>query len=218
MTPIIIGAGGVASYMLPVLLKMFRPEIAWLFDADTLEERNLDRQQFNAKYVGHNKAEALVKTIGASKLVKVIPNYFTADSEIPRKADTVICIADNHLARKAALEVADAKFLPCVIGGNEYFDSEAYIYLSRWKGTKADPRVRYPDILTDRAGSPLVSCTGEAQKASPQLALANQRCATQILSLIYILEELTGDKAANYPIELSTSKYGSRNLLLKDVL
>ena len=187
--PLIIGAGGVASYLLPVLLKTFRPEALTIVDKDILEERNLDRQLFDAAHIGINKAEALVQTVFPKQdeiPVNIIAAWFTDMLDLPEGIDCIICVADNHLARKHALERADALRIPCFIGGNEYLDNEAYAYYPHWKGTDADPRTRYPEIVsTDGEDSP-AACTGVAQQSSPQLAVANIGCAAKLLHLLWV--------------------------------
>jgi len=186
MDVLIIGAGGVASYLLPVLLRTFREDKFIVMDGDTLEERNLDRQQFSTDYIGENKAEALTKT-QMSAMTDFIPRFFRGSAhELGDYAKTIfyiICVADNHEARKNALALADDLGKPVFIAANELFDSEAYVYLPQWKGTPRDPRVLFPNILTDTTGSPL-HCQ-EQQEASPQLALANFAGAAKLACMVW---------------------------------
>lgn len=199
--PVIIGAGGVASYLLPVLLKSFKPSSITIVDKDTLEQRNLDRQMFRATDVGKNKAEALMGTVlginpilskhntftQAGLTVRVIKEWFTSAMALPEDTDAIICVADNHMARHAALTVADERGIMAYVGGNEYLDSQAFAYHPEWKGSKRDPLVRNPNIATDESGSPF-RCTGDAQEASPQLAVANLNCAAKLLHLMWVYE------------------------------
>ena len=191
--PLIIGAGGVASYLLPVLLKTFRPQSLTIIDKDVLEERNLDRQMFDPEQVGENKAHALMWTdavINAAPKLNsnIIKDWFTDATVIPDDIDAIICVADNHLARHAAMVKAYELNVHCYIGGNEYFDSQAFVAHKNWIGTEKDPLVRYPNIATDTHGSPLHNCTGEAQISDPQLAIANQACASKLLHLLWLYE------------------------------
>jgi len=190
--PIIIGAGGVASYLLPVLLKTFRPAALTLIDKDILEERNLDRQMFDAEYVGKNKAWSLWQTTTMNDemgddSVNILEDWFTDSTVLLEDVDAIICCADNHEARYAAIKRANDLGIYAYIGGNEYLDSQAYVYHRDWVGTKRDPLVRYPNIATSLEGSP-INCTGEAQVASPQLAIANFSCAAKLLHLLWIYE------------------------------
>jgi len=197
---LIAGAGGVTSYLLPVLLKTFQPEKVTLVDKDILEQRNLDRQQFNADAVGEYKAKALADMYNVDHRAE----WFTTNTDA-RRYDLLICACDNHKARRDVLTVADMEQIPAIIGGNEYFDAEAYLYLPSWRGSPKDPRVFYPDIMLDNSGSPL-NCTGELQEAFPQLALANMTCATHILHLMWTLFKSNADWE-HRPHRFSTTEY-----------
>ncbi len=187
--PLIIGAGGVASYLLPVLIKAFKPAALTIIDKDVLEPRNLDRQLFSSAFVGRNKADALLATCGVPETIEVtvLREWFSDSTQLPDGIDAIFCVADNHLARLDAILLADRIAIRAYIGGNEYFDNEAYVYDPLWVGTEKDPRVRYPSILTDHDGSP-INCTGAAQIATPQLAVANMGCAAKLLHLAWTYE------------------------------
>lgn len=212
--PVIIGAGGVASYLLPVLLKTFKPEKLTLIDKDVLEERNLDRQMFNPIQVGEDKADALLGLHGLldDRKFRSILEWFSDSTVLPDDVDAIICCADNHEARYAAINRARDLGIMAYIGGNEYLDSQAYAFKREWVGTQKDPLVRYPNIATDHEGSPF-RCTGEAQIASPQLAIANFACAAKLLHLLWVYErwlpknraDLTEASIALLPCELFTS-------------
>jgi len=180
---LIIGAGGVTSYLLPVFLKTFRETEVVLMDGDKLEARNLDRQLFSHSLVGTNKAQALIY-MQEDAPITGISKFFTGECH-GHQFDAVICCADNHEARKNALQFADDRRIPCFIGGNEYFDSQAMFYDSSMVNSPADPRVKFPEILTDKTGSP-TSCQGVEQESSPQLAIANHTCASFILQLLWV--------------------------------
>ena len=59
---VIVGAGGVTSYMLPALKNSFDLHLT-IFDGDRLEKHNLDRQLFRNNQVGEFKARALLSLI-----------------------------------------------------------------------------------------------------------------------------------------------------------
>jgi molybdopterin/thiamine biosynthesis adenylyltransferase len=226
--PLIIGAGGVASYLLPVLLKSFRPEKLTIVDKDILEERNLDRQMFEEDSIGQNKAVALINQYSAIYTRKgsakgchaveftCIESWFTAETPVPDDIDAIICCADNHMARFEAAKLAHTKEISAYIGGNEYLDSQALVYHAMWAGTTRDPLIRYPNIRIDHTGSP-TACTGEATVSSPQLAVANMNCAAKLLHLMWVYErwlptavigKLPSEREEiinNLPVELFTS-------------
>jgi molybdopterin/thiamine biosynthesis adenylyltransferase len=180
----IIGCGGVGSWLVPKLAKLVPTKDIILMDGDVLEEKNLDRQLFDPHCIGMNKAEALAERYG---IPHAVPEYFSPGSIEPWAGDILFVCADNHAARRAALHTADALGCKVIVGANEYTDAEAYIYHRDWKDTGNDPRVFYPDILTDRSGDPLapVGCTGEAAVASPQLVLANDWASGLMLHLFW---------------------------------
>lgn len=227
--PLIIGAGGVASYLLPVLLKTFRPQALTIVDKDILEKRNLDRQMFDASQVGTSKAGAL-HTLHQKTWLEfckpergkgffVLEDWFSDSTVLPDGIDAIICCADNHEARHSAIKRAYVLDCHAYIGGNEYLDSQAYAYHPSWIGTPKDPTVRYPEITTSHEGSPF-RCTGDAQIASPQLAIANFACAAKLLHLLWLYEvwlpnnrhELDPKTISGLPYEMFTSLTENSNL------
>lgn len=200
----VIGAGGVASYLIPVLIKSLQSTFLEIWDKDILEERNLDRQLFDPSMVGMNKAEALLKTC-RSTLGKHKPEFFKRTSQLDSETNLIICICDNHPARNASLQKSDEIGIPVIIGANEYFDSEAYIYFPEWKNTQQDPRIRYPEIKTNKEGDPL-GCQGKIQVVHPQLAIANQGAASKIMHLLW--SWMVFENEGQYlPYELSSNLF-----------
>jgi molybdopterin/thiamine biosynthesis adenylyltransferase len=175
LNTIIVGAGGVASYMLPALNNSFELN-AVLVDGDILETHNLDRQIFSKKDIGKNKAAAL---IAHNNFRDVVPleEYIEDDFCFKHRdavdgCDLVICLVDNHPARRAALTIAREAKIPILICANEYSTSQVQ-YWHPELGEEIAPDVRYPEIATSDHGSP-INCTGEALESTPQLAIANQ--------------------------------------------
>lgn len=113
------------------------------------------------------------------------PKWFVEGEPPSQGADLIICVADNHTARRAALQAADQANIPCIIGGNEYYDSQAIWVEPDDFYTKRNPFERYPEMLTDTSMNP-VRCQGEALMSTPQLAIANMRCASHILDLLWL--------------------------------
>lgn len=185
---LIVGAGGVSSYMMEPLLKSFDIESLTIMDGDILEERNLDRQLFNEEDIGEPKAIALsakYRHAGLNPLSRV--QYLKRVEDISEDYDVILCNVDNHPARRVCLEIADAKDIPVIMAGNEYFDSQVMLYLgSLWRGGDADPRVNFPEILTDDRGDP-TACQGEEQELHPQLAIANFSAASLALDMLWRL-------------------------------
>lgn len=186
---LIVGCGGVASWLLPVLVKLAgiaetKPNII-LMDGDKLETRNLDRQLFDLSQVGQFKATALADKYKEYNL-RPVTEYLGIGYESPRHS-LIFCCADNHAARCRSMDLVDDRGGRAIIGGNEYTDSDAYLYEPEFAGTSLDPRVYFPELLTDKTGDPTtpVSCQGEAAVASPQLVLANFSAANHMLQLFW---------------------------------
>ena len=209
MKIIVIGAGGVGSWLVPQLTRLKHRPIIW--DGDTLEDKNLDRQLFDSDQIGMNKAEAMAQIYE----VEAVPRWFHADADglDVSKGDWLFCCADNHRARRECLAVCDDSGATSIIMGNGYTDADAYLYKQEWEGTPADPRVRYPSILTDQADDPITAqgCTGHAQIASPQLVLANVRAADHGLHLFWFhhteLKKMKSMDQLLLPVENGSSKF-----------
>lgn len=189
---VVVGCGGVASYMMPAFIKLLaqtehKPTLI-LYDGDTIEERNLERQLFDDSHIGMNKATALCSLLTDDYPIEVVEHYLSNGEEIPGDgAILFIGCADNHAARRAILDAVDRGEGYAVIGGNEYTEAEAYYYDQSLKDTPLDPRKYIPSILTDDSGDPTrpAGCTGLAAVAAPQLVLANFSAANSIMWMVW---------------------------------
>ena len=199
----IIGAGGVGSWLMPALVKLVpNTDTITIWDGDTLEEGNMDRQLFDMRDIGENKARALSKKYSDEAACRILveTRYFMRTSapilsglsDEERKETFFLGCADNHPARREILELCDMEGCQAIIGGNGYTDADAYYYHRDQMGSYCDPREYYPDILTDNTGSPVHAdgCTGEAQKETPQLVLANMWAAAHMMHLLWYHTEI----------------------------
>lgn len=193
MTVFLVGCGGIGGWLGQVLAKTLTPDdTLHLFDADTIEERNIDRQLFGKQDIGKGKVYALRNRVAHPRVpkIEVHETWFTADVmarlelEVP---DVIMVGADNNAARTMALDTADRHQIPCIVAANEYDDAEAYIYMPPWLGSRNDPRVYYPELLNNDGFNPASpGCTGAAAiAAAPQLALANMCAASYAMWLYY---------------------------------
>ena len=76
LNALIIGAGGVTSYMLPALKNSFDLE-ANIIDGDKLEKKNLDRQLFRNNMVGELQSQSIdasiqLQTKGRSSYLSIL--------------------------------------------------------------------------------------------------------------------------------------------------
>ncbi|MHC4620672.1 MAG: ThiF family adenylyltransferase [Planctomycetota bacterium] len=191
----IIGAGGTASYLLPVLVRTLTPDQrvniqeVILIDRDMLEPKNVDRQLYSYDDVGKPKAEVLAEELREFTHVPItaVCEWFTAQTNIMPESFVISC-TDNHPARLALLTLCDDLDLQAVICGNETFSADAYYYERGFKDTKLDPRVRYPEILTDRSDDPTRPPCNDANALAdnPQLAAANMMSAAMGMHLVQL--------------------------------
>ena len=171
----IIGAGGTGGWLCRLLRKTVQSKDWRIYDKDVWELKNLDRQFFNESDIGCSKAMSLAATIGLPLEVAVI-EWFGPAIEV-KIGDVLFCCADNHPARVACLNAVDNGARMAIICGNELVSAQAYVYMSKMKTTRLDPRVRYPELLTNHAGDPSRPCTGAYQEQNKQLALSNYMAA-----------------------------------------
>lgn len=191
MNTIIIGCGGVGSWLVPVITRLLnREDTITLIDGDKLEAKNLDRQLFDASDIGEYKAQALATRYGC----EFRNSWYNAGTMQHSKRDVLFVCVDNHPARIAALEACDRYGCRCIIAANETHSAEAYYYQPDWCGERMDPRVYYPEMVTDKSGDPraaAIGCTGDAQRQNPQLATANFTAAALALNLYVVwIQEL----------------------------
>lgn len=194
---ILVGCGGVGSWLLPALVRQHDPEKIIAIDGDKLERKNLDRQLFSELDIGRNKAEALADKYGCA----ADPVWFSMGMMEIERDDWILVAADNHPARNAALQEADANGALVILAMNETWSAEAVFYQRGWRGGERDPRVYYPEIATVRTGDPraaAVGCTGEAQTQNPQLVNANFMAAALALHLF----ALWSREARRHPREI----------------
>jgi len=202
----IIGAGGIASYLLPPLYRsLLSPEQPYywhihLHDGDTLTDVNLNRQLFTQDAIGHNKAEALLQSITMERQearLTAHPDYIDNASSLTElvkaslePGDKVIYIscADNNHARREVVEaVTSTRGSIGFIGANETHSAEAFVVLDNYANPDNHPFHRHPEMEVEDGQSPVqaIGCTGDAALIDkPQLPVANFKAACAILQLI----------------------------------
>ena len=217
----IIGAGGVGSWLAPSLALLTSPQQITVIDADVLEEKNLDRQLFTERDLGRSKAEALAERYKClSRAEWFCEGLMQFDED-----DWIIACVDNHMARRAALGECDRHGCRAIFAANETNSAEAYYYQPDWKGSAVDPRVYFPDILTDRSNDPRqrsIGCTGEAQQNNPQLVTSNSLAASlagHLFALWHLRAPQCNDKVRScFPYRLVANRTRLETHLVKDKL
>ena len=203
----IIGCGGVGSAIVPSFCLLKSPADITLVDGDTIERKNLNRQMFDAGQIGKNKAQALAGKFGCHAL----PEWFSRGKLRLYRNDWLLCLVDNHRTRLEAIEVCDEHGCQAIFAANEMHSAEAYYYRRAWKGTPRDPRVYYPELLTDRSGDPraaAIGCTGEAQEANRQLVSANLMAAA-LAEHLFVLWHLKAPRMDRETVERLPHKFAA---------
>ena len=177
----IIGAGGIGCFLAPALEKLAHGGLT-IMDGDRVKRKNLSRQLYEKEHIGQFKAEVMARRLGVAS----IHEYFATNFSVP-EGEILFCCADNMPCRKDVLDAADRFHCPAIIGANETWISEAYVYLPAWKDTEFDPRTYYPQILTEEAGRPDRPCHADATlKDNPQTLTANMTAAAFMVRLYFV--------------------------------
>lgn len=224
---VIIGCGGSGGWIATLLMKSPERAPVVLVDGDSIERRNLERQLFSMRDIGHNKAQALGNRMRVQGMdVESFPEFFREGCASWQSLlaldqfSRIYCCPDNHPARMACLKLADERWMEgrktvVAVSGNEEFTADASVYLPAWKGSKDDYRVRYPETVTATAGDPLhPPCTGEAVAVQPQRALANAIAAMSTAWLMALWSERIGPDTDALVVERAPRfiTYGNYNL------
>jgi len=204
----VIGAGGIGSHLMESLCRLLAyhkngTHNITLIDGDIYEEKNRIRQLFDAKFVGHNKAEVLARKIEDALFpIRFIKEYVNKDkfieileNSLGNRQDPflVITAVDNNATRKAVIEALDTGQYSNFVylsGSNGIANGQVVSYVKilgespRGHLFDTHPDLRYPDDHIP--GSP--GCQVEAP-STPQLISANMGAAWAILITVQAMLE-----------------------------
>ena len=214
---VMIGAGGTGGHIAPHLYRLLRaldrPVRFIVCDGDTVEEKNLVRQNFTKADLGENKAKVTAERYSnafgletsyvpsfiedAGTLTGLIQpvcwhNIQTAeDGTVTRDTvpELVILIGavDNNRSRQLCHEVfMAAEDLIYIDSGNGEYTGQVVCGV-RQNGRTVSPPVglSYPDMFqTDDLFPSEVSCA-DASVSAPQTIAANLMAATAVVAMVY---------------------------------
>jgi len=190
---VIIGAGGTASHLIHALVQYARSQgehQIHVWDADVVEEKNLERQLFYEWEIGNHKAEAFrlrwpssisahFEYVGENNIERVVQN-----------GDTVLICADNMAVRRVintrAKQLADV----CVInGGNERHTGSVQLF-PRTDGVAGAPALDFAspefDAANDDVDRSELSCAEIAVlPGGEQTIVANQTVAAMMMAALW---------------------------------
>ena len=190
MRHIVVGGGGVGSFLLPVLCRYLNfdtatttPHEVLVIDKDTFEPRNQTRQHFTG---AGGKADVLVqmyRELFPRIQFEAHAVYLNDDNVFGyiAEGDTIFCCVDNHASRKVLTDYVETMSDGVLIsGGNEYHDGNIQVH-ARKQGVTILPMLSY---LHPEIGFPTdvhpdnLTCEDRAAEGSPQLIFANATVAT----------------------------------------
>jgi hypothetical protein len=195
---IVVGVGGTGTHLVEALgrLLSYHPDgcrnLA-LIDGDSYEEKNSERQLFDASYIDENKAAATGSRLDFLS-PKVYAEYVNQDrfgailSEFaPNLEDNVLIIAsvDNERTRHEILNALEARPNCIYISpGNERTTGHSVLW-AKTNGVSrmTHPFERYENIRNPTDQIPGFSCQEEAV-SFPQLIIANAYAAVTTLNLV----------------------------------
>ena len=140
---LVIGAGGIGSWLIQILDKLSLYEIQ-VADPDTVEEKNITYQNFGKHHVGQNKAQVMYDSY---KCVKTFGKYPVLTENQMKGYDLVVCCVDN-LGVRRTLYNSNLKWLDLRAQGR----NAAFI------SSNSDPKM-YDTLLSGPDGS--FSCQAE---------------------------------------------------------
>jgi len=192
----VVGCGGIGSWLIPPLVrylasKGYDGEII-LFDGDTYEEGNTNRQSFPARCIGMNKAVATAERISADMphmRITATSQYISKESAGMAMRENGACFAcvDNHPARAhLARHLETLKNGLLISPANEKFDGNACVYLRESdKDSTEHLLLRHPEIAAKLEGDRGAGCEALAAAGETQLLLTNLWAATIAMSLFW---------------------------------
>jgi len=194
---IVVGVGGVGSNLAAPLARLIsyakgeneEPSKITFIDGDTVEKKNLTRQDFIQQDIGKPKAEAIVTAIALHGVdVDFVPAYVDKDNVGKYITDGSIVIVgvDNnvskHLIQEHCCTLANVIL---IVGGNETYDGDVSVY---WRKDGIDllppiwhdqPQIKDPEDEHPKDAH----CTDEYVE-DPQLFATNFTVAANILDVL----------------------------------
>lgn len=204
---VIIGAGGTGGYVIPHLYRIAyaseRDIRIVIADGDTVEKKNLIRQNFAGNDVGKNKANVMAARYSGVFGIETeyVPEYIEDEERLRELLSTktgsgdvepigiLIGAVDNNRSRIICNNVFNAMDnLIYIDSGNGEFTGQVVCGAKRYGRVVSKPAARiYPDILTDIEKFPSELSCAEHSISAPQSIAANVMASAAIVSMLYYL-------------------------------
>ena len=200
---VMLGAGGTGGYVAPHLYRLAylsqRPIQILICDGDTVEEKNLFRQNFVDIDVGQNKAAVLARRYAAAfgMEAEYVPQFVESGCQLQkllapdagRWLTILLGCVDNNQTRLLCHRIfTGSKNLIYIDAGNGETTGQVVCGIRRYGRTKWRPVASlYKEILTPLDKLPSALSWAEQAQAEPQSIAANLMAATAVVSLLYNL-------------------------------
>jgi len=188
----IVGIGGIGSALISPLgkyLKYNKKKIpVVLIDGDSVEESNLERQNFISTDVKRNKAQVMaeyLKSFGVE--AEGVPIYLTQESDLHFENGSVIFVCTDNYVTRFLIEqwcVKNLNKVVIIFGGNEYHDGDVNIVIKDSKLKTPLYSETHPEIK-EKDKFPNERSCAEASVHDPQLIFANMTVAMMMLGSFY---------------------------------
>ena len=203
-------------------------------DGDTVEEKNLVRQNFSAYDLGRNKARTMAERYADAFGIEpeYVPDFIEDKAQLaelikpksyPLKkcdwykhkgrlvksvSELVILIGavDNNKSRRLCHEVfMKTRDLVYIDSGNGEFSGQVVCGVRRSGKTMFPPvGTQYPDVLEETDKFPSELSCAEASVSAPQAITANVTAATIVVDLIYNIVVLGENEVRCVPFSTKT--------------
>jgi len=185
-----VGAGGNGSWLVPHICRIMNHRssgirVYRIYDGDTVEEKNLLRQNFSQKDLGRNKAEALAVRYSSiyGKSLDFTPHYIN-DETLEGYYNHVILIGcvDNNKTR-LMMQNAYKRFHDSIyidIGNEEYWGQ---IFIS----SNAGERYLFDNVKYSNDKHPDELSCAERLESGAQSPIINSYMAVLVANLLYSL-------------------------------
>ena len=177
----LVGCGGIGARILPALVKMLdRPTDINLWDHDTVELRNLLRQNFTVADVGKPKAEVLAARY-ANSYARIRPHVARFEDGSGSGDGLHISAVDDWATRKALM---GQNYYPVIDCGNDGLRGQVLLG-GAIDGISVHTITTFPELVREptEAEQLAISC----ELGDSQTVVANQMAATLAQSYIHTL-------------------------------
>jgi PRTRC genetic system ThiF family protein len=199
---LVLGVGGTGGHVVPNLyrlaysLKDKRPVDIILADGDTVEKKNLLRQNFVEADLDKKKAAVLAYRYSSAFGVPVnyIPDFIESDEKLAKllkpsqenEISILLGCVDNNRSRQMCHRVFQTlDNLVYIDSGNGEYTGQVVCGVRKKGRTKLNPVCHfYPEMLTDSDKFKSEESCSDAIVSSPQNIMANIMAATIILSYL----------------------------------